>query len=94
MDVRIGTTTKALRGLELGSRMTNPRGKIVETKVGYDCVEILLDNGVKVILCSNPGYIHVHLSNINLDAATGGDNIGIATLAANQLDIKYVPHKQ
>lgn len=72
--------------------MTNPKGKITSTLVTNDSVEITLDNGTKVFLSSNPGYLHVHLSNINLDPNTGGDNVSIANQAANQFDVKYKPH--
>ncbi len=78
--------------------MTNPRGKIVKTLVENDSVEVTLDNGVKLIICSNmvssgKCYINVHLSNVNLFAENGGGPVAVSNKAANQFDIDYIPHK-
>lgn len=58
--------------------------KIIKTEVTPDHVEITLDNGTKLYVSSNPGYIHVHFSNIDIEQPIEVDN-----KAANQLDIKY-----
>lgn len=63
--------------------------KIVKTEATQDYIEIVLANGTKVCVSSNNGYIHIHMSGINVDQPIKTENI-----AANQLDIRYTPNNR
>lgn len=60
--------------------------KIVRTEVTPDYIQVTLSSGVRFVIASNPNYLHVHLSYINVDVP-----IAVVDQAANQLNIKYEP---
>mgnify|MGYP006322412493 CR=1 FL=1 len=67
--------------------MPEPRHRIIKIVAMAFDVEITLANGARFFLSSNPGYLHLHASNID-----GGTPLAVDNQAANQLDVRYVPH--
>jgi hypothetical protein len=60
--------------------------KIVKTEATSDHVQVTLENGVTCYISTNKGYLHVHLSNIDVEKPIKVENV-----AANQFDVRYAP---
>ena len=85
--------------------MKTPENTIVKTEVRPESIAITLENGVTVHISSNPTYLHLSFSGIDLNSQDKGGSYLLATSfahgpsdvptlkLANYVDLVYTPRK-
>lgn len=68
--------------------------KIVQTKVTDTTIEFTLDNGVTVLISSNPEYLHLSFSGADIPMKVGPYHhapYNLSAVVSNILDVSYKP---